>query len=162
MIASSLRWIVPGLLAGSAQPGLLADLEPDLETLRKLGIRHVVSLTEERPVLPPHDEPFGHLHFPVYDMGIPQPRKTAEVCAWITERMDAGEAVLVHCRAGLGRTGMLLACCLVWRGEAAAEAIRRVRSLNPGFIQNKLQEDFVSTFEAFLQDERAGGRAPGS
>lgn len=158
MIAGSFKWLVPGLLAGSAQPGLLSDLELDLEDLRRRGIRHVVSLTEEPPVLPPHAEPFGQLHFPVADMGIPQPRKAAEVCAWISAKVEAGEPVLIHCRAGMGRTGLLLACCLVWQGEEAAAAIARVRSLHAGYIQNKLQEDFISTFQQFLTEARAARR----
>lgn len=162
MISSSFRWILPRLLAGAAQPGLLAPLERDLAFLRAQGIRHLLTLTEEPLALPPQSQDFSQLHFPVPDMGIPQPRHAAGACAWIEERLQGGEAVLVHCKAGMGRTGVLLACFLVHRGEEAGRAITRVRNSNPGYIQTPAQEAFINSFQAFLGGPgiRIGGIAP--
>jgi atypical dual specificity phosphatase len=155
MISSSFRWLLPRQLAGSAQPGLLGPLDVDLAFLREQGIRHLVSMTEEPLLLPSRPEDLGLLHFPVPDMGIPQPRAAAAACGWIAERIDAGQPVLIHCRAGMGRTGLLLACCLVWRGEPADRAILRVRSLHNGYIQTPAQEAFITSFHKFLAQERS-------
>lgn len=154
MISRSFHWALPGLLAGASQPGLLQAIELDLEYLRQQGVRHIVSMTEDPLALPSDADDFTCLHFPVLDMGIPQPRKAAEACVWIADRLDSGQPVLVHCRAGMGRTGLLLACFLVWRGESAGRAVVRVRSLSNGYIQTKAQEDFISSFQNFIAIER--------
>ena len=51
--------------------------------------------------------------------------------------------VVVSCYAGIGRTGTVLACYLVHRGEEPAEAINRVRQLRPSSIQTPEQEAAV-------------------
>lgn len=61
--------------------------------------------------------------------------------------MTAGEVVAFHCRAGLGRTGTLLACQLIWSGERAIRAIERVRQINPRAIQSDEQVAFLRAFE---------------
>ena len=54
-----------------------------------------------------------------------------------------GDRVLVHCAAGLGRTGMLVAKLLVLHGVSAEEAITQVRSARPGTIETEAQADWV-------------------
>ncbi|MGH7754058.1 MAG: protein-tyrosine phosphatase family protein [Gemmatimonadales bacterium] len=62
------------------------------------------------------------------------------------ERQRENGAVMVHCAAGQGRTGTVLACALVHRGLSAEEAIRTVRRLRPPSIDTDAQEAFVHTF----------------
>jgi len=62
--------------------------------------------------------------------------------------------VVVHCAAGQGRTGTVLACALVHRGLSAEEAIRTVRRLRPPSIDTDSQEAFV---RAFMHAHRNGG-----
>lgn len=153
-----IEWILPGLLAGSARPGLLDDLEQDLQQLQRLGIRLIVNLTET-----PNDPRlqswgFTGIHFPIPDMGTSSPRAVWPVCQQVRQSIENREPVLLHCKAGLGRTGMMLACCLTLQGESAEKAIRRVRLVNPLFIQTPAQEKFVSHFQAFLDEtEKATG-----
>jgi atypical dual specificity phosphatase len=54
--------------------------------------------------------------------------------------------VAVHCTAGLGRTGVVLACHLVKRGMSADNAIARIRRLRPGSIETDDQARAVEEF----------------
>ncbi|CAH8514839.1 unnamed protein product [Heterobilharzia americana] len=59
--------------------------------------------------------------------------------------------VVVHCHAGLGRTGVIIACYLVFNNRiSAAEAIRYVRFRRPGSIQTQSQVESIYQFEKFL------------
>lgn len=63
--------------------------------------------------------------------------------------------IAVHCHAGLGRTGLSIACFLVFHGEASAtQAVELVRQQRPGAVQTKAQVLFVSIFEQYLQHLR--------
>lgn len=153
------NWILPKRLAGSGRPGLLADLEEDVAFLRGEGISTIVTLTEEL-VSGLVDGCIGHaghaafeiIHFPIPDMGFPTPRACAVVCRDIITRMERS-AVLVHCRAGLGRTGTIAACCLVVMGEEPARALQRVRAINPRYVQTPAQEQFIGHFARYVCGE---------
>ncbi len=54
-----------------------------------------------------------------------------------------GGRVLIHCRAGLGRTGMVAAMLLVEFGEDPESAIRRVREARANTIETRAQEEYV-------------------
>jgi len=63
----------------------------------------------------------------------------------------AGEAIVIHCRGGLGRTGIVAARLLVEFGEAPEGALFRVRRARAGTVENRLQEGYVRGL-ARLQD----------
>ena len=159
-MVDAFNWILPRALAGSGRPGLLGDLDTQLAWLRSAGIEHVISLTEKPLVL---EDRHGLVvtHFPIPDMGFPMPRRAHELCRFVLEAIQRDEPVLLHCKAGLGRTGTMLACCLVSRGANPDEAVRRVRTICSHYIQNQSQEMFVHHYGEFLRSlARAGDLAP--
>lgn len=61
----------------------------------------------------------------------------------IHQRIDAGERLLIHCRGGLERSGLVAARILVERGCAPRDAVHRVRAVRPGAIETRDQEEYV-------------------
>jgi ADP-ribosyl-[dinitrogen reductase] hydrolase len=90
----------------------------------------------------------GWMHMPIPDVSTPEPRfeaKWPEVSERLRSRLDSGESVLVHCRGGLGRAGMIAARLLVEIGVDPEVAIKRVRAVRPGAIRTAAQEQWVRT-----------------
>lgn len=147
------KWILKNQLAGSGRPGLYHEMDDDIRFMKNNGITTVVNLTETGLDEEVASNGFDVVHFPIPDMGIPMPRPTRQLCLNLKSRMEDGETVLVHCKAGLGRTGTILACLLTEHGRTATEAIKEVRSSINLAIQNRLQEKFISDYEKHKLDE---------
>lgn len=143
------HWLEEDILGGMGRPGLLRDLDDDLFSIAYAGVTLLVSLTED-PLPTNRLRPFGleGRHFPIPDMRVPRMSDAVALCHDLQRAIGRGEVVVVHCHAGLGRTGTILACLAVQRGLGAAEAIERVRAVARGSIQTEGQEAFVHAFEA--------------
>lgn len=146
-LPSHFRWIQEGRLAGMGAPGLLRERDLDLESIARRGVGILVSLTG-RPVPLDALRPYGieGVHFPIPDMGIPSMGPTVRACRRIIRAIEQDTCVALHCHAGLGRTGLMLANVLVWQGQTPAEAITRIREVRSQYIQTEGQESFVSRF----------------
>ena len=67
------------------------------------------------------------ISFPVTDMGLPKSAGAfAELASRLHRDLEAGIDTLIHCRAGIGRSGLLAAAVLVQGGTNAREAFARV------------------------------------
>lgn len=148
-------WLKKGRLAGTPKPGLLTDLDYDMTALKRVGITTLVNLMEERfsrKTL----EKYGikGVHFPIKDMGVPPISDAKIFCQQIEERMAAGEVLALHCKAGLGRTGTMLASILIWEGMSALEALEKVRCIEPRWVQSEEQLAFLSDFAADVDAQR--------
>lgn len=146
-LPSHFRWILPGQLAGMGRPGLLDDVDGDLAAISAAGITLLVSLTVQpfpSPLLRPLGIAARHLAIP--DMGVPALGPCANLCRDIVRAIEDGGRVAVHCHAGLGRTGTLLAATLVWLGADPDAAITRLRALGKGYVQTRSQHEFVRRF----------------
>ena len=144
------RWVVPGMLAGTPQPGVVAPIDHDLILLDRVGITHLITLTEtdmDQDALRRHH--LKNTHLPIFDRKAPSTSQMHMLLVRMQRLMDAGEVLAVHCKAGLGRTGLVLAAWMVRDGGLSAEAaIERLRKVNPGFIQSDEQLDFLPAYEA--------------
>jgi len=88
------------------------------------------------------------VHIPVADLRPPSPEQLETAVRLLREAVADGGRALVHCDAGLGRTGTVVACYLVTTGLDARAAIAEVRSRRPGSVETYAQEAAVEAFAA--------------
>lgn len=89
--------------------------------------------------------------YPIRDQGVPGSDDAKALVEWCLDACNAGDAVVVHCMGGLGRSGLIAACVLVATGAPADEAIDAVRrARGKRAIENREQERFVASFASEL------------
>ena len=86
------------------------------------------------------------IHLPVPDLQAPTEDQLQQAVDAIAGAAQSGMAVAVHCTAGKGRTGTVLAAYFVNQGLSADAAIRRVRNLRRGSIETPEQEEAIVEF----------------
>jgi protein-tyrosine phosphatase len=147
---------VPGRLLLGAMPGRFASWAASESEAARSGVALVVCLTprDELAELSPDYHAavaagrvaFRWLHSPMRNFGAPEDAAgfRSDV-AVIVGALERGEAVFLHCAAGIGRTGTAAACVLKALGLPADEALQRVRDAgsNP---QNAEQSGLVGWF----------------
>lgn len=143
-------WVEKPLLAALARP----EEREDLTWLRQQGIDLLISLTEDPPRRDWVDDAGLLLfHVPMIDMEPPSQEDLDRSVSAITRAHDRNLGVAVHCGAGLGRTGVVLAAYYVHKGLTAKNAIARVRRLRAGSIETDEQEEAVA---AYARRQRSG------
>lgn len=89
--------------------------------------------------------------YPWADMTTPEQDVVLRSIQVMDNHVRSKGKVLVHCHAGLGRTGLLIACYYVYRYHMSSwEAIHLVRGSRPGAIQTPHQFKFICSFEQHL------------
>jgi atypical dual specificity phosphatase len=132
----------------------------DLRWLRRQGIDVLVSLTESPlPRQWVNDAGMLAVAVPVPDMEPPTDRQLDHILSTIRKANASGMGVAVHCAAGLGRTGTVLAAYFVAGGLPAREALVKVRDLRPGSVETAEQERAVERYARRLADRDAAPRA---
>jgi atypical dual specificity phosphatase len=149
---AAVSWLEEGKLAACPYP----SNENALRELNQLGVRVLVNLHEQAH---PPDAIARHglieIHLPVPDFQPPTPDQLDTGVVAIERALASGQCVAVHCGAGLGRTGTLLACYLVKQGLPPEQAIARIRALRPGSVETRQQEAAVTAFARRLAEEPA-------
>jgi ADP-ribosyl-[dinitrogen reductase] hydrolase len=131
-------WVIPGRLLAGKYPGgkNMQEVERRLGVLLDAGFNAFLDLTEAGE-LPPYEGylPSGtdYLRRPISDHGVPRdPAQMGEILAEVENLLADGRRLYVHCRAGIGRTGTVVACHLIERGLAPADALVRLNELWQG------------------------------
>ena len=147
--ALNFSFVIPGKLAGMAMPGALASARDEVRLLRQQGITDLVKLTPDDYASPLIRQSFRVLDCPIADLDIP----TFEQLDPVLALYRSPAVMAVHCMAGVGRTGTVLACLagieLGLRDYAAISFVRRKRR---GSVETGSQAAFVCEFLARYDD----------
>ena len=150
VILPNFSWLVEHKLAAMSYP----ESEDAITLLWMMGIRALINLTEE-PLPGEILRKVGILteHIPVVDFTAPTLKQVEQAIMMINFYLGRNMPVAVHCLAGFGRTGTILACYLVGEGKSAGEAITAIRRWRPGSIETLDQEAVIHEYEQFRNSE---------
>ena len=113
-------------------------LADDPAQLRAMGVDHVVSLLEPREAerLGLSGEPAAceaarleFRSFPIADFGVPEEDAFRDLVEDLRGQLAAGAGVLVHCRGGIGRSGLLVCCLVADKGASTEEVMAQVSAV---------------------------------
>jgi len=128
-------WVIPGRLLAGEYPGAADDTEARrrLARLLEAGVDSFVDLTEDgelppyRHLLPKHSD---YLRVGIVDTGVPNNvARTRELLAAIRAALARERRVYVHCRAGIGRTGLIIGCFLADEESSGKTALKTLNRL---------------------------------
>ena len=129
-------WVIPGRLLAGEYPGGIdfADSRARLKRIQDAGIDYFIDLTVEGE-LPPyrHLLPFRvkYQRSAIADQSVPANlAQTQQLLLDIRAALASGRCVYVHCRAGIGRTGLIVGCHLAQETERDGKAaLKRLNEL---------------------------------
>jgi atypical dual specificity phosphatase len=153
---TNFSWIIDSRLAGSGIP----MSKSQLDWLIKNGINVIVTVREVP--LPKKwleyikSNSVSYLHIKVEDYGAPTLHELDATEEYIHRQIADGKSVMVHCAAGKGRTGTILASYLLREDPdlTSYQAIKKIRKLRPGSVQSETQEQAIAMYERYLRAKR--------
>ena len=143
-------WIDEPLVLGSSNP-----TDSQLKRLYHEGFRSIISLLDEGEESPNYEieevEGMGFKRYsiPVKDFSAPSLDDFKAFLEAVHRALEYGK-VLIHCQAGLGRTGTMAAAYWIDKGLSVNEAIKKIRKSNPSFVPSDEQENSLYEVEEFL------------
>ena len=140
-------WLIENKLAGSSIPTSIDEVQWVIEQ----GVKSIVTVKEE-PLDDDWVKDVNYLHVHSNDMSVPEFDDLVSAIDFMHSRITNNEPVMVHCLAGLGRTGTILACYLIkYEQMSADDAIQKVRNERHGSIQSFSQEEIIFRFEKMVR-----------
>lgn len=147
-----ISWIEPNILAASPLP----TSEADIRSLHAQGVRAILTLTERPITVQSGVTPellasldITPLHLSVNDFGAPDTQQVEDAMKFIEQMQAENKPVLVHCKVGQGRTGVLLHTYYLNKGWSLIDAQYRVSEKRPICDFNNLsrvQQDFIREY----------------
>ena len=139
------------------QSGGLHDFEDELAVIAETGVGGVISLLNIPSDARLYEEAgFEFACLPVADGHAPELEQVRVFVQFVDGCRAQSKAVAVHCEAGCGRTGTMIAAYLIVKGATPDVAITRVRTAEPSAIETNLQIRFLYELPGLL--ERSGSQ----
>ncbi|MEM3712173.1 MAG: dual specificity protein phosphatase family protein [Thermoproteota archaeon] len=156
-----ITWVLNNVIAASS----IAKSIEDIELWKKAGVKAVVILAEPQEIARYwgslnnylnilSDKGFEYVYSPVRDFHALDLNQLKKLIEWMDSRVEANKPVLVHCRAGIGRTGTIIAAYLVKKGYEAKNAIMIVRKMIPLALEVDEQVSIVYEYYEILKNNR--------
>jgi len=145
---TNFSWLIEEKLAGSGIPTSFEEFH----WIVNQGVKSIVTMTENS--LPDEwVQSIDYLHVPTPDLTAPDMDKIESTVDFINEQINKDQPVMVHCAAGMGRAGTILACYFVkYKKLTAEKAIEKIRNDRPGSIQSEVQELAIGFFEKHIKN----------
>lgn len=160
---SRLHWIEArsaGRLAIAARPRADDWLEAEVAAWKREGVNTVISLLEreevselklEREAGICQSNGLEFISFPIPDRGVPETASAAQLARSIAESVAQGGSVVIHCRAGIGRSSIIAATALICSGIGAEQALESIKDARGLTVPDTAeQRDWVTAFETML------------
>lgn len=157
--------ICPGKQQQNALSGQFQrDLALDLDLIKSWGASAVVSLMADEELASLHVEELGNeveardmlwFQLPILDQAMPDEmfeRRWVYAGLRLRTLLREGKRILVHCRSGLGRTGLISARLLIELGMPAEQVMALVREARPGTLEATVQKQYLNSLSLPLND----------
>jgi atypical dual specificity phosphatase len=143
---TNFSWVRDRRLAGSGKP----YSRRQVKWLRRQGVTRILCLAED-PLPGEWLDGVGFRHMPMKDHAPLELARMKEAADYIDSALREGQVVAVHCLAGKGRTGSVLAAYLIaHEGLTAGQALGELRRARPGSVERP-QEPRVLEFEGYVR-----------
>ena len=160
----------PGRLGIVPRPRGGDWLSDETAAWREAGVDVVVSLLEpeEAAQLVLEDEAAAAAAsgivfrpFPIPDRGVPTSRESvAELASEVVDALEGGKSVAVHCRQGIGRSGLIVGGVLVATGIDPVTALKTIaQSRGLEVPETEEQRQWLRDFASWLASTKAAQQA---
>ncbi len=144
-------WVIKESIAGMERPGLFYQLEEDLDFLKARGVEVIVNLQEKEHFL--DHQGFIVKNIPINDFGPPSLEDFEEFIDFVASQVAQKRRIVVHCYAGMGRTNLMLATCLIHHlGIGPDQALEEVRLRRPVHLVTERQEEALREYFYVIRD----------
>lgn len=148
---TAFSWVVEGKLAASGLP----SSKSQVRWIEDQGVNSILTLTES-PLAREWLEgtSLTAKHVGMLDHDPPSQDALRESTRFIASQISGGKTVLVHCLAGVGRTGSVIVAYMIeYQGKTADEAMALLREMRPGSVEDA-QESAVREYERSVKSRR--------